>query len=68
MLANHMLVDLDLPGGRTVKTVNSPIWVEGAAKVRPRRAPEVGEHTEEILRSAGCTDADIAALREAGAI
>ncbi len=68
VLANHMLVDLDLPGGRTVKTVNSPIWVEGAAKVKPRRAPEVGEHTEEILRSAGCSDADIAALREAGAI
>ncbi len=68
VLANHMLVDLDLPGGRTVKTVNSPIWVEGAAKVKPRRAPEVGEHTEEILRSAGCTDTDIAALREAGAI
>ncbi len=67
VLANHMLVDLDLPG-RTIKTVNSPIWVEGAAKVAPRRAPEVGEHTEEILRSAGCTDADIAALREAGAI
>jgi len=68
VLANHMLVDLDLPGGRTIKTVNSPIWMEGQTRVKPRRAPEVGEHTEEILRSAGCTDADIAALREAGAI
>lgn len=68
VLANHMLVDLELPGGRTVKTVNSPIWVDGPAKVKPRRAPEVGEHTEEILRGAGCTDADIAALRDAGAI
>ncbi len=68
VLANHMLVDLELPGGRTVKTVNSPIWVDGPAKVKPRRAPELGEHTEEILRGAGCTDADIAALRDAGAI
>ncbi len=68
VLANNMLTDLDLGDGRTVKTVNSPIWVEGAAKVKPRRAPELGEHTEEILRSAGCTDTDIAALRESGAI
>jgi formyl-CoA transferase len=63
-----MLVDLDLPGARSVKTIDSPIWVEGARKVKPRRAPEVGEHTEQVLREAGCSDADIAALRAAGAI
>ncbi len=68
VLANNMLVDLDLPGARSVKTVDSPIWVEGAVKVKPRRAPEVGEHTEQVLREAGCSDADIAALRAAGAI
>lgn len=68
VLANHMLADLDLAGGRSIKTVNSPIWVDGTRKVKPRRAPDVGEHTEEILRSAGCTDSDLKALREAGAI
>ncbi|MSP42826.1 MAG: CoA transferase [Alphaproteobacteria bacterium] len=68
ILANRMLVDLDLGGGRSVKTINSPIWVEGIEKVKPRAPAELGQHTEEILRSTGCSDADIAALREAGAI
>ena len=30
--------------------------------------PAVGEHTDAILRSLGRSDADIAALREAGAV
>ena len=68
VLANNMIVDMDLGGGRTVKTVNSPIWLDGETKVKPRRPAELGEHTEEILRHAGCADADIAALRASGAI
>jgi crotonobetainyl-CoA:carnitine CoA-transferase CaiB-like acyl-CoA transferase len=31
------------------------------------RLPRLGEHTEQVLRSVGCTDGDIAALREGGA-
>ncbi|MFZ5833845.1 MAG: CaiB/BaiF CoA transferase family protein [Pseudomonadota bacterium] len=68
VLANRMLVDMDLGGGRIVKTVNSPIWLDGAEKIKPRPPAELGQHTEEILRGAGCSDADIAALRENGAI
>ena len=33
-----------------------------------RPPPMLGEHSDEILREAGCSDADIAALRAAGAI
>ena len=40
-------------------TVNSPFWVAGQEKVRPRRAPAVGEHSEEVLREAGYPDAEI---------
>jgi len=32
----------------------------------PRPAPEVGQHTEELLREAGCSADEIAALRAAG--
>jgi crotonobetainyl-CoA:carnitine CoA-transferase CaiB-like acyl-CoA transferase len=32
------------------------------------RPPTVGEHTMDVLREAGYTDADIARLRDAGAI
>jgi crotonobetainyl-CoA:carnitine CoA-transferase CaiB-like acyl-CoA transferase len=49
-------------------TINSPIEIAGQDKVRPRRAPAVGEHSAEILRDAGYADAEIAALREAGTI
>ena len=33
-----------------------------------RRPPRVGEHTAEILGAAGYSDAEIAALRETGAV
>ena len=34
-------------------TVNSPIEIGGQEKVPPRRAPDVGEHSEQVLREAG---------------
>ena len=49
-------------------TINSPIEIRGQEKVRPRRAPHVGEHSEQVLREAGYPEAEIAALREAGVI
>ncbi len=49
-------------------TVNSPIEIRGQDKVPPRRAPRVGEHSEEVLRAAGYAEAEIAALRESGVI
>src|SRR5579864_9451999 len=49
-------------------TVNSPIEIRGQEKVRPRRAPEVGEHSAEVLRGAGYNEPEIAALRAAGII
>jgi len=49
-------------------TVNSPIEIGGQEKVAPRRAPDVGEHSEQVLREAGYPDTEIAALREAGII
>jgi len=49
-------------------TVNSPIEIRGQEKVRPRRAPNVGEHSVEVLRAAGYGESEIAALRVAGVI
>ena len=45
-----------------------PFWVAQADKVRPRRAPGIGEHSDEVLRNAGYADADIARLRARGAV
>ena len=49
-------------------TVNSPIWIKGQQKTAPRPAPSVGEHSEEVLRGAGYTTTEIAALRAEGVI
>jgi crotonobetainyl-CoA:carnitine CoA-transferase CaiB-like acyl-CoA transferase len=49
-------------------TINSPIEISGQQKVPPRLAPDVGEHSEAVLREAGYAESEIAALREAGII
>ncbi|MBS0531286.1 MAG: CoA transferase [Proteobacteria bacterium] len=65
MIDNEVLVPFE---GDTMLTVNSPIWVDGSAKVRPRLPPGVGQHSDEILRGAGYGDADIKQLRAAGTV
>jgi crotonobetainyl-CoA:carnitine CoA-transferase CaiB-like acyl-CoA transferase len=65
MAANGVFVDMaDAP----VKTVSNPLTVEGEAKVAPKLAPAVGQHTHEILRELGYDDACIDALCAAGAV
>lgn len=49
-------------------TISSPFALNGAPKVAPAPAPEIGEHTEAILREAGYDDAAIARLRAARAV
>jgi crotonobetainyl-CoA:carnitine CoA-transferase CaiB-like acyl-CoA transferase len=54
--------------GDTMLTIDSPFYVAGAPKVRPRKAPEIGEHSDAILREAGYDEAAIAGLRAAKAV
>jgi len=49
-------------------TVNSPIWVDGSAKVRPRLPPGLGQHSDEILHRAGYGDTEIKQFRAAGTV
>jgi crotonobetainyl-CoA:carnitine CoA-transferase CaiB-like acyl-CoA transferase len=66
--ANEIIVPLDGAGGKLTATISSPIQVQGIAKVPAKRAPEVGEHNEEILRQLGFDADEIGELRASGAI
>jgi formyl-CoA transferase len=49
-------------------TVSSPFHLDGETKVAPRRAPSVGQHTDEVLQEAGYSTGDIARLRALGVL
>jgi crotonobetainyl-CoA:carnitine CoA-transferase CaiB-like acyl-CoA transferase len=66
MLANNILVSVQ-GVDREVPTVNSPMQVIGTEKVVPRRAPNVGEHTVEVLLELGFSKEKVEALRASGA-
>ena len=47
-------------------TVSSPFHLDGETKVAPRRAPDVGQHTDEVLQDLGYSAGEIAGLRARG--
>ncbi|WP_298255221.1 CoA transferase [Bradyrhizobium sp.] len=65
MIENDVLVPFE---NDQLLTINSPIWVDGSDKVKPKRPPEIGEHSEEILREAGYDEASIRNLKASGAV
>jgi formyl-CoA transferase len=66
--ANGIVVPIEGAGGNLKLTISSPIQIHDVAKVPARRAPEIGEHNEEVLKELGFTDDEIDGLRENGAI
>jgi formyl-CoA transferase len=68
MRASGALVPLDDPRAGASLTVSSPIQIAGQEKVPATLAPEIGEHTVEVLRAAGVADAEIQRLLAAGVI
>ena len=68
LLANEMVVPLEGAGGKLATTISSPIEIRGLTKCPARRAPEIGEHTQEILEQLGFGAQAIEALRTGGTI
>jgi crotonobetainyl-CoA:carnitine CoA-transferase CaiB-like acyl-CoA transferase len=48
--------------------VSSPFHLDGETKVAPRRAPSVGQHTDEALQEAGYSQTEILRLRALGVL
>jgi crotonobetainyl-CoA:carnitine CoA-transferase CaiB-like acyl-CoA transferase len=54
--------------GEATLTIDSPFWIEGEEKRKPRRAPEPGADSEKVLREAGYDESEIRALAAEGVI
>src|SRR5262249_39230070 len=68
LLANDVIIPIDDGGATPRYTVNSPVTIREGPKVAPRAAPDLGEHTDAVLRDIGFDPAQIDGLRASGAI
>jgi len=66
MLDNGVFTELDHPQIGKIATVNNPVNVNGVVKEAPAPAPEVGEHSLEILRSLGYAEEEIQEMARRG--
>lgn len=64
--ASGAVVETDNP--EMPLTISSPIQLGFAPKRKPGPGPALGQHTDEVLRSAGLGEEEIRALRESGAV
>ena len=53
MKANGVFAEFDHPQLGSVPTVNNPINIDGIIKEKPKLAPDVGQHSIEILQTIG---------------
>jgi crotonobetainyl-CoA:carnitine CoA-transferase CaiB-like acyl-CoA transferase len=68
LLAREFFIELEHPVLGTLRGLGSPIRLE-RTPVRHRRAgPRLGEHSAEVLREIGCSDADVDRLASEGII
>lgn len=68
VVARGMVVTAEHPTAGTVRMTGSPIKLSRYTATVRRPPPELGEHTEEVLRELGYTAEDVAALRDAGVV
>ena len=66
--ANNIVVPLEGAGENIKLTVSSPIQVHGVTKVSAKRAPDLGEHNDEVLQELGFDTKEIERLRASGVI
>ena len=66
--ARDMVVDVDHPSLGRVSALGTPVKMSATPLDPRRRAPRLGEHTDEVLREAGIGDKQLREMRAAGAI
>lgn len=67
-LAREMTVDVEHPTLGSLRTLGTPIKMSDTPLNPKRRAPLLGEHTDDVLRGAGYSEKEIGQLRFTGAV
>ena len=65
---NGIIVPLAGAGGNLKSTISSPIQIHGVTKAPAKRAPELGEHNEEILKELGFDTKEIEGFSASGTL
>ena len=68
VLANHYMIDVEHPEHGLTRMMGVPWDMSETPASWKRKAPSLGEHTEEVLLEAGYNKEDLAKLREEGVI
>ena len=68
LIENNIVVPLEGAGGKLKLTISSPFTLHDVPKESARRAPDIGEHDEQVLAELGFDAKGIDALRAGGAI
>lgn len=68
VLAEGLVTTVDHPGVGSYRGLRKPLKFSAAPGPEPFGAPSLGQHTDEILSSAGYTSGEIAGLRKLGVI
>jgi crotonobetainyl-CoA:carnitine CoA-transferase CaiB-like acyl-CoA transferase len=68
VLANNYVIDVDHPEWGRTRQVGFPWDFSRTPATWRKKAPKLGEHTNEILQEAGYTMEEIARLRDSGAV
>jgi formyl-CoA transferase len=68
LLVNEVIVPIEGAGEHLKFTVSNPLKVFGVTKVKAKRAPDLGEHNDELLKQLGFTDDEIDGFRASGTI
>jgi len=67
-LANNYFIDVDHPSWGEIRMVGFPWDFSETPAAWRRPAPELGQHTDEILKELGYRDEEIASMREQGIV
>jgi len=68
VLSQNIFCDVSHPEKGPTKSIARPVRIDGDNAFDAAGAPMLGEHTDEILTSIGCSSAEIAGWRSAGII